>query len=246
MKSAKYRDLKFGVTRVKVRREASGIQYIEAEQELGKYPERMTDRLIHWATVKPNETLFARRVKNADGTSGDWQRVTYSQALTYGKHIAQGLINRGLSQERPVLILSENDIEHALMGLGCMIAGVPYCPASPAYSTISQDYEKLRHILNTLTPGLVFAADSHRYAKAIQTAVDSNVEVILNHGTVESHKNSSFSDLLATPITSKVDAAIHATTPDTIVKFLFTSGSTKLPKAVINTQRMWCATTCIN
>ena len=241
MTAVKFRDMKFGVTRVNMREGQNGIRYMMADQALAPYAERMTDRLVHWAKEKPEQTLFARRVKNADGTSGDWQHISFSQALDSARHIAQGLINRRLSADRPVVILSENDLEQALMALGCMVAGVPYCPASPAYSTISQDYDKLRHILSTLTPGLVFAADAARYGKAIQTAVASDVEVVLTHGTAEGHTNTSFADLLATPITPAVDAAMQATGPDTIAKFLFTSGSTKLPKAVMNTQRMWCA-----
>ncbi len=241
MTAVKFRPMKFGVTRVKVREGQNGIRYMVADQALAPYPERMTDRLVHWAKEKPEQTLFARRVKNEDGTSGDWQHISFSQALSAARHIAQGLINRGLHADRPVVILSENDLEHALMALGCMVAGVPYCPASPAYSTISQDYDKLRHILSTLTPGLVFAADAERYGKAIQTAVGTDVEVVLTHGTTEGHKNTTFADLLATPITAAVDAAMQATGPDTITKFLFTSGSTKMPKAVMNTNRMWCA-----
>jgi len=241
MTAVKFRDMKFGVTRVKMREGQNGIRYMMADQALAPYAERMTDRLVHWAQEKPDQTLFARRVKNADGTSGDWRHISYAEALTSARHIAQGLLNRGLNADRPVVILSENDLEHALMALGCMVAGVPYCPASPAYSTISQDYDKLRHILSTLTPGLVFAADAARYGKAIETAVGSDVEVVLTHGTAQGHKNTSFAELLATPITPAVDAAMQATGPDTIAKFLFTSGSTKLPKAVMNTQRMLCA-----
>jgi feruloyl-CoA synthase len=241
MTAVKFRDMTFGITRVTMRDGQNGTRYMMAEQALAPFADRMTDRLVHWATEAPDRTLFARRVKNADGTSGDWHHISYAEALDAARHIAQGLINRGLNAERPVVILSENDLEHALMALGCMVAGVPYCPASPAYSTISQDYDKLRHILRTLTPGLVFAADAARYGKAIQTAVGPDVEVVLTHGTAEGHTNTTFADLLATPITSAVDAAMQATGPDTLVKFLFTSGSTKLPKAVMNTQRMWCA-----
>ena len=241
MTAVKFRDMKFGVTRVNMREGQNGIRYMMADQALVPYAKRMTDRLVHWAKEKSEQTLFARRVKNTDGTSGDWHHISYAQAFASARHIAQGLINRGLSADRPVVILSENDLEHALMALGCMVAGIPYCPASPAYSTISQDYDKLRHILSTLTPGLVFAADAARYGKAIQTAVASDVEVVLTHGTAEGHTNTSFADLLVTPITPAVDAAMQATGPDTLVKFLFTSGSTKLPKAVMNTNRMWCA-----
>jgi len=239
--TAKFREMKFGVTRVQMREGAAGTRYMRADQDLAPYAQRMTDRLVHWAEQAPERTLFARRRKNADGSTGDWQHISFSQALASARRIAQSLINRGLNAERPVVILSENDLEHAQLALGCMLAGVPYCPASPAYSTISQDYDKLRHILTTLTPGLVFASDAKRYGKAIQTAVGADVEVVLHQGSLEGRASTSFADLLHTPDTRAVDAAMAATGPDTIVKFLFTSGSTKLPKAVINTQRMWCA-----
>ena len=241
--NVKYRDMTFGVTRVKMREASKGHLYLSADQALEPYAERMTDRLIHWAKERPDQTLFARRQKNADGSTGDWQRISYAQALDGARHIAQGLINRGLNAERPVLIASENDLEHALLALGCLMAGVPYCPASPAYSTISQDYDKLRHLVSTLTPGLVFAADAQRYGKALQSTLGADVEVVLTQGTLEGREGptSTFAELLATPITAAVDAAWSATGPDTIAKFLFTSGSTKLPKAVINTHRLWCS-----
>jgi feruloyl-CoA synthase len=172
---------------------------------------------------------------------GDWRHISYSQAWQSARAIAQALIDRGLSAERPVVIMSENDLEHALLSLGCLVAGVPFCAASPAYSTISQDFEKLRHILTTLTPGLVFAADAKRYGKAIEAAVGQDIEVVLHSGEIAGRAITTFENLLTTQATPAVDAAMQATGPDTIAKFLFTSGSTKLPKAVINTQRMWCA-----
>ena len=239
--TAKFREMTFGVTRVAMREGAQGTLYMRADQDLTPFAQRMTDRLVHWAEQAPERTLFARRRKNADGSTGDWQHISFSQALSSARRMAQSLIDRGLNAERPVVILSENDLEHAQLALGCMLAGVPYCPASPAYSTISQDYDKLRHILTTLTPGLVFASDAKRYGKAIQTAVGSDVEVVLHQGSLEGRASTPFADLANTPDTPAVDAAMAATGPDTIVKFLFTSGSTKLPKAVINTQRMWCA-----
>jgi feruloyl-CoA synthase len=145
-----------------------------------------------------------------------------------------------LNTERPVVILSENSLEHALLALGCMLAGVPFVPTSPPYSLVSVDYDKLKHVLRTVTPGLVFASDE-RYAKAIAATVSPDMEVVMAQGTVHGHNTTSFDSLCDTPATAQVDAAIAATGPDTIVKFLFTSGSTKLPKAVINTQRLWCS-----
>jgi len=200
----------------------------------------LTDRFQHWAQKKPGQTLFARRVKLADGSLGDWRHITYAEAWNTARNIAQGLINRGLNAERPVVILSENSLEHALLALGCIVAGVPFVPTSPPYSLISQDYDKLKHVLRTVTPGMVFASDA-RYAKAIAATVSSNMEIVMNEGGVEGKQVTTFEALCSTPATAQVDAAIAATGPDTIAKFLFTSGSTKLPKAVINTQRLWCA-----
>ena len=240
MSAPKFRPLRFGVTRVTLKDGAPGTHYLKADQDLQAFPERLTDRLQHWAHIKPTQTLFARRVKLTDGSLGDWRHVTYAEAWKTARNIAQSLINRGLNAERPVVILSENSLEHALLALGCMVAGVPFVPTSPPYSLISQDYDKLKHVLRTVTPGLVFASDA-RYAKAIAATVSSDMEVVMNEGGVEGKQVTTFEALCSTPATAQVDAAIAATGPDTIAKFLFTSGSTKLPKAVINTQRLWCA-----
>ena len=240
MSAPKFRPLRFGVTRVILKDGVPGTHYLKADQDLQAFPERLTDRFQHWAQKKPGQTLFARRVKLADGSLGDWRHITYAEAWNTARNIAQGLINRGLNAERPVVILSENSLEHALLALGCIVAGVPFVPTSPPYSLISQDYDKLKHVLRTVTPGLVFASDA-RYAKAIAATVSSNMEIVMNEGGVEGKQVTTFEALCSTPATAQVDAAIEATGPDTIAKFLFTSGSTKLPKAVINTQRLWCA-----
>jgi feruloyl-CoA synthase len=244
MSTPTYRPLEFGVTRVTLREGAGGAQYLRADQDLAPFAHRITDRLLHWAELAPDRTWMARRIHQADGSTGDWRSISYREAVDAARRIAQALLDRGLSAERPVAILSENDLEHAQLALGCIYAGVPYCSVSPAYSTISTDFEKLRHVLRTITPGLVFASDASRYGKAIAAAVDADLEVCVYNGVdalAGRARVSSFASLLSTEPTPAVDAAMQATGPDTIVKFLFTSGSTKLPKAVINTQRMWCA-----
>jgi len=240
MSETKFRPMTFGVTRVVMRDGAPGTRYMRADQPLRDYPLRLTDRLQHWAETDPQRSFMARRIKQADGTSGAWRHVSFGDAWQRARSIAQGLIDRGLSADRPVVILSENDLEHALLALGCMVAGVPFVPTSPPYSLVSQDYDKLKHVLATVTPGLVFAADA-RYARAIQATVAADTEVVLTDGEVPGRGTTRFADLAATPATDAVDRAMAATGPDTIAKFLFTSGSTKMPKAVINTQRMWCA-----
>ena len=213
-----------------------GSTLIHSVEPLQPYPPRLTDRLLHWAAVKPGHTLAAKRV---DG--GDWRHLSYAQALSGARSIAQALIDLGLSAERPVAILSDNDLEHLLIGLGAMLAGVPFAPVSAAYSLVSQDFGKLRHILDTLTPGLVFASSGTAYAKAIAATVAPDVPVVLTRGAIAGRKTLRFDELLATAATAQVDAAHERVGPDTIAKFLFTSGSTKLPKGVINTQRMLCS-----
>ena len=241
MNETRFRPLTFGVTRVQLRDGLPGVHYLEAEQSLQQFPERLTDRLAHWAAVAPDRTFMAKRLREPGGGLGAWRHVSYAQAWDQARRLAQALINRGLSVERPVVILSENDLEHALLALGCMVAGVPYVPTSPPYSLLSVDYDKLRHVLATVTPGLVFAADADRYGKAIAATVDSSIEVVLTQGRIDGRETTRFDQLASTAATPEVDAALQRTGPDTIVKFLFTSGSTKRPKAVINTQRMWCA-----
>ena len=238
--STRYRSMNFGVTRVQLRDGGPGVHYLQAEQALGPYPARITDRLAEWARTCPERSFMARRVKNADGSLGDWTHLSYADVWARGRSIAQALIDRQLSAERPVAILSENSLEHAQLAIGCLIAGIPFVPVSPPYALISQDYDKLKHVLATVTPGLVFAQDP-RYAKAIAAAVDASIEVVLAEGQLPDRSHTLLHELCATPVRADVDRAMAATGPDTITKFLFTSGSTKLPKAVINTQRQWCA-----
>lgn len=215
---------------------ADGSTRVRSTEALQPYAQRLTDRLLHWAEAAPDRTVVAKRVDR-----GEWRRVSYAEALRAARSIAQALLDRGLSVDRPVAILSDNDIEHLLLALGAMLAGVPFAPVSPAYSLLSQDHGKLRHILGTLTPGLVFASDGDAYAKAIQAVVPAETTIVLTRGAIQGRCTQRFDDLLATTATAQVDAAHAQVGPDTIAKFLFTSGSTKLPKGVINTQRMLCS-----
>ena len=236
MSGARYRALPLGGSlEADLVRRDDGSTLVVSREALRPYPKRLTDRFLHWAQATPERTLVAKRVKG-----GDWRRVSYAEALKSARSIAQALLDHGVSVERPVAMLSDNDIEHLLLALGAMLAGVPYAPVSPAYSLISQDYGKLRHIVEQLTPGLVFASGP-AYAKAIAAVVPAETVVVLTEGTLEGRATIPFADLLATEPTAAVDAAHDKVGPDTIAKFLFTSGSTKLPKGVINTQRMLCA-----
>ncbi len=234
---ARYRELALGGSlEANFVARADGTTLVTSTEPLQPYPRRLTDRLLHWAQADPDHTLAAQRVSD-----GQWRRLSYAPALHGARGIAQALLDLGLSAQQPVAILSDNDLEHLLLSLGAMLAGVPFAPISPAYSTLSQDHGKLRDILALLTPGLVFASNASAYGRAISAAVPAATPVVLTNGTLDGRATLSFADLAATPATSAVDAAHEAVGPDTIAKFLFTSGSTKAPKAVINTQRMWCA-----
>jgi feruloyl-CoA synthase len=208
---------------------------LRSTEALGEYPVRLTDCLEHWARVAPERSFVARR-----DAAGQWQHIRYAQMLERAQAVGQSLLNLGLSVERPLAILSDNSLEHLTLAMGALWAGVPFVPVSPAYSLLSKDHAKLKHILGTVTPGLVFASDA-AYGNAIAAAVAPDTPVALAHGELANRAVLRYSDLLdAMPGTTL--AAAHARVgPDTIAKFLFTSGSTKAPKGVINSHRMWCA-----
>jgi feruloyl-CoA synthase len=232
----RYRDARVGAClEAEYRREPGGVERLRSTTALQHFPDRLTDRLEQWARTVPERTLAARRDRG-----GEWRRIGYAQMLERARAVGQALVERGLSPERPVAILSGNDLEHLSLALGAMWAGVPYAPISPAYSLVSQDYGKLRHILNSLTPGLVFASGPE-YAKAIRAVVDPDIELVLSVGRVDGRVATPFDALLATTPGVRVDEAHARTGPDSIAKFLFTSGSTRVPKGVVNTQRMLCA-----
>jgi feruloyl-CoA synthase len=218
---------------------ADGAVVLRSTEPLLPYPARLTDRLEHWAREAPDRTLVARRDPTVPG-GGDWIRVSYAEMLERAQRIGQALVDRGLSAERPVVILSDNDIEHLSLALGAMWVGVPVVPVSSAYSLVAQDPSKLRHIVGTVTPGLVFASGP-AYARAIEAVAGPDVEVVLTQGQAGSRATTPFAALLATRPGAGAQAAHAQVGPDTIAKFLFTSGSTKNPKGVINTQRMLCA-----
>jgi feruloyl-CoA synthase len=227
MNSAPVRKVPLGAADVRAERRADGSLLLRSPHPLGDFPQRLTERLVHWAREAPARTFLAQR-----DAGGDWRSVNYAQAHARVRAIAQALLDRGLSTERPLAILSDNDIEHALLALACMHVGIAYVPVSSAYSLVSSDFAKLRYVIGLLTPGLVFAADGARFAKAVAAAIPPGTEVL--------HADQ-FAELEATPATAAVETAHGAVGPDTIAKFLLTSGSTGQPKAVINTQRMLCS-----
>ena len=199
---------------------------------LGDYPDRISDRVAHWARETPDTTWMAER-----GPDGLWQPVTYAQLWRHCRAIGQALLDLGLSTDRPLVILSGNSVAHGLIALGAQHVGIPSAAIAPAYSLVSGDFGKLCAVRDQITPGAVFAEDTGPFTKPI-SEVFPDLPVI---GCTGEGRSLTWEDLLATPPTDAVDKANAATGPDTIAKFLFTSGTTGSPKAVIQTQRMMCA-----
>jgi feruloyl-CoA synthase len=218
-----------------VEKRPDGTCLIRSEEALGPYPKVLTDRLAHWASVAPDRICIAKRKSH-----GDWRQLTYAQVLAAVRSVGQGLLDRGLSTDGPVVILSENDLDHFVLMLAGQYVGVPTAHLSPVYSLISRDFAQLKHTLKLLTPGLIFVSDGERYRRAIETTVGEDVELVVARCPLKARKTTMFAELAATTATSAIDAAHNQIDPDHVAKFLFTSGSTGHPKAVINTHRMIC------
>jgi feruloyl-CoA synthase len=230
------RSISYGDPAVTIERRDDGTIYLRPTNAIGAYPDRVTDYLHHWAKAAPDRVFMAERTEG-----GGWREVTYAQMLDATRHIASALLARGLSADCPVVILSGNSVDHALLAFGALYAGIPFCPVSPAYSLVSKDYGKLSYLMKLLTPSLVFADDASPFADALIANAPETAEIVASRGTVPGRDVTLLSELLATPVRSDLDCVQQGIGPDTIAKFLLTSGSTGNPKAVINTQRMLCA-----
>ncbi|ADZ71292.1 feruloyl-CoA synthase [Polymorphum gilvum] len=236
MAGAKLRAIRLWSPRLKWQERPDGSMVVWREDPLGAYPDKINERLAHWARVAPDRTWMAARA--ADGS---WREVTYAQALDAVRRLGQAFLDRGLSIERPVMILSGNSIEHALVALGAQHVGIASAAISPAYALVSGDFNKLGDICRQITPGLVYAESGTPFQKAIDAVVPADVPVVSLRDPVAGREAIALDDLLKTEPTPSVDAAFDAVGPDTVAKFLFTSGTTGSPKAVIQTQRMMCA-----
>ena len=186
--------------------------------------------LDHWVDATPGQTWLARR-----GGNGAWNKISYGEARQQSRAIGAALIEMGLGPEKPLLILSENSIEHGLIGLACLYVGIPYAPISPAYSLVSKDHAKLKDIAALLKPGAIFADDGKTFSEAL-SAIANPETIVINQRNVRDGALS-FEDLLAHDPGSALKAR-EAVRPETVAKYLFTSGSTGSPKAVINTNGM--------
>ncbi len=233
---APLRAVRLGAADAVIEQKPDGSILIRAAQPLAGYHGKLSEALEKWAQEAPDRVFLAQR-----DAHDQWRKLSYAEVLDKAQRIGAALLRRGLSAERPIVILSGNDIEHALLALAAMYVGIPYAPVSAAYSLLSSDFGKLRAILQLLTPGVVFASDGLPFGRAIYATVPDDIELAVARNPLGDRKTTMFADLLGPEDAGGVAAAHAKVSPDTIAKFLFTSGSTGTPKAVINTQRMLCS-----
>jgi feruloyl-CoA synthase len=234
---APFKKIDFLPRDIEVDRRADGTIVLRSRYALDPYERHLAVYLRRWAAERPNTVWLAQR----RGPERAWHTITYGVARRIVDAVTQGLLARGLGPDRPVMILSGNSLEHALMTLAAMQAGVPAAPVSTAYSLLSQDHAKLKYVCDLLQPGVVFVQSGRQFAKALAALPLDNVLVVHVDDPADGIVSIPFESLAATPATPAVDAAIASLRPDTVGKYLFTSGSTGMPKAVINTQEMMCA-----
>lgn len=214
---------------------SDGSVVIRQSAELGPYARCMTERLMHWARHAPDRIWLAER--QGDG----WQTLTYAEGAHAVKAIGSALLDHGLSVERPLIILTGNAISHALMAYGAQHVGIPSAAIAPAYALSGGGYLKLRAVIEQLTPGMIYADHAAPFLPAIDACFAPDVPLVSITGQARDRETLAFDDLRNTAPTEAMQRAFDAITPDTIAKFLFTSGTTGSPKAVIQTQRMLCS-----
>ena len=230
------RPVRVASLKVDLDRRPNGVVYVRSTEPLGPYPRRVTDRLEHWAARTPDHIFLAQR-----GLGGQWQTTNYAQALARVRRLARGLLDHGLSEQKPLIILSGNSVEHGLLALAAMYAGIPYAPIAPAYSLAVEDFTALSYVWQNLGPAMVFVDEGAKFERSLKAVMRGDTKVVFHSSRPEGIPGISLAELEGGDPSTAVDEANRCTRPETIAKILYTSGSTGLPKGVITTHRMLCS-----
>jgi feruloyl-CoA synthase len=232
-----FRKIEWLARDIAVERRPDGVIVLKSRIALKPYEKHIPASLAKWAKEQPNRIWLAQRT----GRDRQWRKLSYGEAKRTVDALTQALLDLKLEPGRPVAILSGNSIEHALMTQAAMQARVSAAPISPAYSLMSHDHVKLKYLFDLIKPAVVMVQDGPSFEKALRALDLDGVTVVHVVRPCEGIKSIAFAELAATPVTKDVEDSIAQITPDTVGKLLFTSGSTGMPKAVINTQKMMCA-----
>lgn len=230
---APFKPLKQKPPKITVRREADGTIYVSSDYPLPEMKRSVPHILEERAAEHPDRNFIGER-----DASGEWVFITYGEANRRADAVASALLKRGLDQSTPLMVLSSNSIAHAVMMLGALKAGVPVAPVSVPYSLMSSDFSKLHHVVGLTKPKMIFADNGDLFAKAL-AAVGGDAEIVIQTGNVPGA--TFYDDLLKTNAGPEVRSSVEKINHDTVAKYLFTSGSTGMPKGVIQTHRMMMA-----
>ena len=235
--NAPFRPLEYLSRDIETERRADGSILLRSRHALGPYERHVPAFLAKWAAETPGRIWLAQR----RGPERGWLKLSYGEAKKQVDAVTQALLDRGIGPDKAVMILSSNSIEFALLTMAAMQARAPLAPVSPAYSVMSQDHAKLRYVFDLVSPGMVFVQNGEIYAGALQSLPLDGVTLVHVDKAPPRVQSLPWSELLAARSTDAVTRSIASIGPKTVGKFLFTSGSTGMPKAVINTQEMMCA-----
>ena len=230
---ATIRPVEMGWAKAHMQTTDDGIRYISSPEPLANYPRALFDRFDYWANLVPDQAAIADRRCDTG-----WRTVSYADLRENSLAVGEYLLAHGCTADRGLAILAPNSIDHALLALGAMRAGIPYAPITPAYALMSTDFEKLKHVLTLMNPAMIYVDDITPYSISLDSAAPADCLRLAIRGA---QGGLSLSDALSQVPGSAVVEAAASVNLDTVVKLLFTSGSTGMPKAVINSQRMMCS-----